>query len=697
MDESSYLNPSAMQAQCSGAIQILESDKEALYILESSLDGFINDGEIQGASFAAMKQQISDYKTVLQAIIMAHESDKMDYETLKGAVAGEVLDGSKIIPNKKKAKKSQEEYERRAEEYRGMACSCPPAFFWMSGYYMDIAFTCSRLAEIEYRLYEKWKEKEETYDAIEAATSGLFSASSGMRAAIDSALSGIKGAFHVAEGGFTIDRSAPWRKEIGAAKISIIKKQLNLMGIEPERVQELTDMGFTYEGLWGYRLMCQNEQEKEFYIQILSGTEENYIKAFEINPYELNDGMTIFMADYASRILELNDDGTSTEESVRKIMEFNNALLQSEIYCVDGEGNFTDKKYRDVYLQKIATGTEALLMKDVLTLSGMSKNAEEYDIMETLYNQRCSMTLFWTTEANVITNLENMGYGVNQDYNISELFFSQESAPRFHLNHFSSFAGERVSDYIETDFKERGQWDTYFTSARIGELERIKQQAMSRALLNISKDMLMLCYAEVSGLGAGVTEMMLTALQGNVPTIKGVDGYLDVNGKLGLQMGNTIATGILNEYIAYNNADLALKKEEWKTYIEWFGKGGTYTITYDNVSIMPTKNIAFVGCYNPDTMRAMEYWKENGMADWCNLAADDDIKENLEMNHPGFDMTICDRIVHGENNATVQNKGDEITIGQFENVIISIESGIENGGTVRDRFEKLVEREGRVR
>ncbi|MBQ6996526.1 MAG: hypothetical protein IJN64_18890 [Lachnospiraceae bacterium] len=81
MTENSYLNPTDIKNQCSKATINLNKDNESIAVAEASMDLFINDSEIKGDAFDALKQQINDYKVVIQALRSANDSDIADFDT----------------------------------------------------------------------------------------------------------------------------------------------------------------------------------------------------------------------------------------------------------------------------------------------------------------------------------------------------------------------------------------------------------------------------------------------------------------------------------------------------------------------------------------------------------------------------------------------------------------------------------------
>ena len=211
MDSSSYLNPESIKAQCDAAIQTLQKDNDALHTVENSLDIFIDDSEIKSSAFDALKQQLNDYKTIIQAMETANELDIADYETLKGAVGDEILDGAVIAEQKQNAEITRKKNESSACFYRRQAFSISfsPLQF---NYYQRMAAYYDCLVASSQQLYEKWQDKEEQYDAIEAAASGLFGSSEGLRETIQAGISDIGGAFR--SGKYVPNMNAEWRMKI---------------------------------------------------------------------------------------------------------------------------------------------------------------------------------------------------------------------------------------------------------------------------------------------------------------------------------------------------------------------------------------------------------------------------------------------------------------------------------------------------
>lgn len=212
MTENDYLNPIDIKEQCDAAITRIERDNTVLSTVENSLGVFINDDEIKSVAYDTLKQQLSDYNTLLQAMRDANSSDVSDFAILKSSVGDEVLDGKNIFTQKQIALQAKEFDESIAQEYEKESWSTP--YPWMSCYYSWKANQYWQMAEIDQQLYNAWQAKEDTYDAIEASTRCLFQSSMQLRQTIQCGLESIAGVFQ--NGTYVPDMDAEWRKTFTA-------------------------------------------------------------------------------------------------------------------------------------------------------------------------------------------------------------------------------------------------------------------------------------------------------------------------------------------------------------------------------------------------------------------------------------------------------------------------------------------------
>lgn len=212
MNENSYLNPADIKNQCDAAIGNLEKNSQATHLTEWNLNLFIGDSQLESEAFLALKQQMEDYKTVLQTIRTANQCDIEDFRTLKLAVGFQELQGSVILEQMNNAMMAKKSDEEKVEKYRKKANATNSVTLRIN--YTTKVAHYRTLAEIDQKLHDEWQKKEYMYDGIEMLTSGLFERGAAIRATIESALSSITGSFQ--NGVYVPDMNASWRSEVYA-------------------------------------------------------------------------------------------------------------------------------------------------------------------------------------------------------------------------------------------------------------------------------------------------------------------------------------------------------------------------------------------------------------------------------------------------------------------------------------------------
>jgi len=220
MDSSSYLDPSTIKSQCDAAIALLQQDNDSLGIAENSITAFSNNSEIKSQSFEGLKQQLADYKTISGAIKLANESDIYDYESLKGKVGDEILDGAVILEQKNNADSARIRNEDLAATYNSYASHNTDVVLGM--HYKLMAGFYTTLASCNKGLFDKWVEKEEKYDQIENDTSGLLKASESIRATIQTGIAEMSKAFVM--GGYKPVMISTWRTNIAKENEALMAK-----------------------------------------------------------------------------------------------------------------------------------------------------------------------------------------------------------------------------------------------------------------------------------------------------------------------------------------------------------------------------------------------------------------------------------------------------------------------------------------
>lgn len=172
MTENSYLNPEYIKSMCTGAINDLTLDNTDLGEVETAIKNFMDNDELKGNAFSALKDSMNQYLTYITYLRDANDADIADYNSLSSAVGDEILDGATIRKNQKDAWESKCNNESIASDYRSKASATDNGI--KAAFYMCVAWYHDKLAESDFETYLYWVGKEEKYDEIDNATKGLF-------------------------------------------------------------------------------------------------------------------------------------------------------------------------------------------------------------------------------------------------------------------------------------------------------------------------------------------------------------------------------------------------------------------------------------------------------------------------------------------------------------------------------------------
>ena len=108
------------------------------------------------------------------------------------------------------------------------------------------------------------------------------------------------------------------------------------------------------------------------------------------------------------------------------------------------------------------------------------------------------------------------------------------------------------------------------------------------------------------------------AMDGAAGTVTGLDSFVDSKmAKLGIKEGNVAAKELINGLIAWQKACAALDKENYQLKMQWFGSGGYYKVTEGSLDLYGgLSGVSFAGMNNPDTIRNIMTWQDEGIKGW---------------------------------------------------------------------------------
>ena len=236
MSASFYLDPAEIKAQCREAIDNLNEASSKTINVEHKLDEFINNSELESKAFDALKQQIADYKTVLQSIRSLIKYNIGEYKTLMSSVGDKVLDGDKILKGQEYARGRIRAYEDRASHCRENAVTYAAIAVYAENQ-STRASLYDHLADNHRRMLEIWEEKEQAYYDIENATKNLFSTGDSTAEQINAALSDLGKSFRA--GAFHPNLEASWRAKLKEETKAL--DVINMFGIKrPKSIDDKT-------------------------------------------------------------------------------------------------------------------------------------------------------------------------------------------------------------------------------------------------------------------------------------------------------------------------------------------------------------------------------------------------------------------------------------------------------------------------
>lgn len=399
MDGNAYLNPDSIRSQCDAAIQKLLKDNAATYTVEKSLNTFVGNGQIASTAFQALKQQISDYKTVLQAMRTANQSDMEDFLMLKLRVGNQELNGAVILEQKESALSAKKSDEKKAEEYRKKARN--EKILSLRLYYSNKAASYKVMAEADQKLYNAWQEKENRYNEIEGCTSGLFTNGAAMRAAAENALNSIRGAFQ--NGAYVPDMNAAWRGEISSCYINRVMTRnadgtVNVNWTEVKKILKKDAEQITEEEYNALALLYLNMGEEDMgqFLAYMMGNRKDY--TIQVKMVVKND-FSVWIPEHEkleqliNRVESVSQKELSLLQSSRKDGKNEEALkyemqrgviLQrlTLLSVINGVVRFEGEYQVDYPTFSVIKNKDGDLIFSFLENKGMTKQSQVYELLE---------------------------------------------------------------------------------------------------------------------------------------------------------------------------------------------------------------------------------------------------------------------------------------------------------------------------
>ncbi len=434
--------------------------------------------------------------------------------------------------------------------------------------------------------------------------------------------------------------------------------------IEMQKNMRSLPMKYTDEEMINILEMCQTKEDQAFIKLLLQG---KYDEAFALAPNELSLEISYVLANYSAHLIRYDRKGRY-EEGVKEFTDFCNAILATDdSICieVDGVRTYVEEKHWERYLDMMMEGSVLQLKTEAISLSMMNPYEEDYDMS---YYSSCFMThAIWCTQSSIMDELRSKNGDIR--CKIFDLKIKDNGIASFSIS-LDSLTYGQTTEKVSISLMEGGD-DVRLNDDKLDLSKARKNQE------KLIKDYIKsLCKGGITALAACVPEaavtvsIMMMALEENVGSISGTEAFLDGNLQtVAFGFGNELASNTINTIINIEKASKNVNSENYKLLMQMAGSGAKYNMTAAVAVDYTSNNVAFTGIYNPDIIRAINYWNNKGAVGWSgwneneindiylNIVGNNEKKEEKENAYKNKEIKYtyeefldqCERILKGGN------------------------------------------------
>ena len=444
------------------------------------------------------------------------------------------------------------------------------------------------------------------------------------------------------KGGFegSVDKVSSFPPSLHATDLTIGLKVT--FGLIKEQIEFGESLGYTPEALWELFSNFGTEVDAEFFSYLLDGNEnaESFASAFAINPSELSNEMTFVMAEFAGSLLYL-DQNNETYHGV--FMVFNNAILGANGYSGCASAGF--KRHGEHYIEMMYVGafTTAEINSFFIAAGlGSEEIQDQYEIQR-------SLTGLWASQAMMIAEIlrgrriplldpGSIGSPPQLEMSISNIVLQHNGNIDFDITYrlppdLGVLREDITISSVSTQVIRTGAGVA--NAEREGRLEEIRQ-AQERFLGNLVVDTLV----GTSYVSLGFAAPKVAVFLGIVRSLArggGQAGLRDLADPKNKGLTNTlkgadflIMQQIVGAYFAWQDIDSQMDDTNREKFIAWFGSGNSINF-YSSSPFITDRGtfqgtqVVHSGLYNPETIRLMNVWQNEGLGGWYDLEEEVDI------------------------------------------------------------------------
>ena len=630
-------------AQSNDAVAQFQAIDGLLQLAEQAISGYTNDQVLQSESFENVRQKLTDYHKGVGLLRLAIASHIVDYINLINDVGTEDLIGYEIEGRLHEADRAIERNENEVLRLQGILNSPASILMMLSPAIMlgyKAALQAQRHAlDVSRDIYAYWEEKVEIYHEIEAATKNLHDAGDEL---LEQVRSGLGYIVYAANGLPSIFGSAAlsaWRSDVLNAKEVVGDDILvRKFGLTQRQIDLARELGYSAQDVIDLINNFETESDVEFFKRLLGGTSYSFSSAFAINPTELSGNMPAVLADFAGRLImleELDDDGNNTFET---FIAFNNAVLGANGYC--GCASVRFKRFGERYIEMLYIGASAIAEGNGFLMAAGLGNEE----IRAQYELQRSLTGLWASQAVMISEIlrgfpvplldgGSIGSPPRLEMSVNSINFLNSRDISFNVTY-------RLPPHVGTIREEittTARTQMYHTGdevadaemrGRLAELRQARERFVSDLIGNI------LVGGTVIALGIIAPPLAVFANIARIVATQdgrlvGLDTLNPTENKI---LTNTLKSAdflliqqIVGAYFAWQNLEASIDRENRDVFIRWFGSGNS--VNFSNVSPFITDRgvnrvdrVVHTGLYNPETIQLMNVWQNEGLGGWFNLS-----------------------------------------------------------------------------
>jgi hypothetical protein len=646
------IKPGEIRQQCNSIIQAMQRENQQLQDILPSIRRFLEESTLEGAAWDGLKSQVEGQQSLIQGLICANEELIADSECLANSVGDEDLDEDEITRQLELARMYMGSYQEIIDNYEQdfhfHSTNIIQNDFGMCNHCRRQIRLYTKLATTQQQIIRRMEEKLQRIIDIENATKGLYQGGTSLYASYEQGLEALKGNWNGSEYG--VLPYAPWQKTLDERwNLRQEKKAETYLleeGVTQVQIDNMKKLGYSVVELKMQWEEFETKEDKEFYLLLMTQTDESFAKAFQIDPNKLSGAATMAMANYAVRIVDYPEI----------LQGFNQGIVSAiDDYIYPDTYDRSSLTYRDVYMDRLIGGLgviseihSACLTSDYTELMNRGINPEEHEIYKEAYRtyEKClGLRNFFIAEQLSIETIQDKEFGFGNGVCLPEVSnikyqhgsiscdFSYLQGPN------GAYPGQYRDTSIDTSLLRHPEdYESLKMLLSFDRIHKEREKLLGKYILNGGKSVALAALGLYGGglplvaASAGVQLLekkpgMVDGLDTLATSASGLSNLTENQKKLtklGVQSGNIL----LKDALDYLQEEKRLDDELWllreQAKMKWFGTGGKYRDAYGNLGL------SFAGIQDPKVKYYLNQWEKEGISSWLDIGKEEKEEKILE-------------------------------------------------------------------